>query len=144
MDRRSLRRSRAPSRGRLQVAHSRKPASPSVQQRNYDAPPRSYTPAARSETGAAAERDLRTLGHRVHRRTRSGNADRPGVATLTARELEVAQLVVDRGTNSQIADALFLSPKTVETHMRNIFRKLDVSSRVEVARTVERAATTAR
>jgi Bacterial regulatory proteins, luxR family len=32
-----------------------------------------------------------------------------------------------------------LSPKTVETHMRNIFRKLDVSSRVEVARAVEHA-----
>jgi DNA-binding CsgD family transcriptional regulator len=93
---------------------------------------------------AAAERELRILGHRVHRRTRPGNAERTGVATLTARELEVAWLVVDRRTNSQIADALFLSPKTVETHMRNIFRKLDVSSRVEVARTVERATTTAR
>jgi DNA-binding NarL/FixJ family response regulator len=42
-------------------------------------------------------------------------------------------------TNPQIAEALFLSPKTVETHMRNIFRKLDVSSRVEVARAVEHA-----
>jgi NADPH:quinone reductase-like Zn-dependent oxidoreductase len=49
------------------------------------------------------------------------------------------RLVVDRKTNREIAEALFLSPKTVETHMRNIFRKLDVSSRVEVARVVERA-----
>jgi DNA-binding NarL/FixJ family response regulator len=58
---------------------------------------------------------------------------------LTERELQVARLVVDRRTNTEIAEDLFLSPKTVETHMRNIFRKLDVSSRVEVARTVERA-----
>ncbi|HYN50090.1 MAG TPA: AAA family ATPase [Thermoleophilaceae bacterium] len=87
---------------------------------------------------AAAERELRSLGHRVHRRTRPGKAD-GGVASLTERELQVARLVVDRRTNPEIADALFLSPKTVETHMRNIFRKLDVSSRVEVARTVERS-----
>jgi DNA-binding CsgD family transcriptional regulator len=51
----------------------------------------------------------------------------------------VAWLVVDRKTNAEIAEALFLSPKTVETHLRNMFRKLDVSSRVEVARAVERA-----
>jgi DNA-binding CsgD family transcriptional regulator len=88
---------------------------------------------------AAADRGLRSLGHRVHRRTRQGQAHAVGVASLTQRELQVARLVVDRRTNAEIADALFLSPKTVETHMRNIFRKLDVSSRVEVARTVERA-----
>ena len=48
-------------------------------------------------------------------------------------------LVVDRRTNPQIADGLYLSPKTIETHLSNIFRKLGVSSRVEVARAVERA-----
>ena len=62
-----------------------------------------------------------------------------GVESLTAREREVAGLVVDRMTNPQIAEDLFLSPKTVETHLRNIMRKLGVSSRVEVARAVERA-----
>jgi DNA-binding CsgD family transcriptional regulator/tetratricopeptide (TPR) repeat protein len=91
---------------------------------------------------AAAERELRRLGHRVHRRTRPGKADGVGVESLTERELEVAWLVVDRRTNPEIADALFLSPKTVETHLRNIFRKLAVSSRVEVARAVERAVPT--
>ena len=62
-----------------------------------------------------------------------------GVVTLTSRELQVARLVVDRKTNPQIAAELFLSQKTVETHLRNIFRKIDVSSRVELARAVERA-----
>ncbi len=91
---------------------------------------------------AAAERELRSLGHRVHRRTRPGQARRGGVESLTARELQVARLVVDRRTNPEIAEALFLSPKTVETHMRNMFHKLDVSSRAEVARAVERAGST--
>jgi ATP/maltotriose-dependent transcriptional regulator MalT len=87
-----------------------------------------------------AERELRRLGHRrLHRRSRPGDLDAGGVASLTERELEVARLVVDRRTNPQIAAELFLSQKTVETHMRNLFHKLDVSSRVEVARAVERA-----
>ncbi|HEY6777258.1 MAG TPA: LuxR C-terminal-related transcriptional regulator [Thermoleophilaceae bacterium] len=47
--------------------------------------------------------------------------------------------MVDRKTNSQIAAELFLSPKTVESHIRHLFQKLSVSSRVEVARVVERA-----
>jgi ATP/maltotriose-dependent transcriptional regulator MalT len=87
----------------------------------------------------AAERELRGLGHRMYRRSRPGKANGTGVEALTERELQVARLVVDRRTNPEIAEALFLSQKTVETHMRNIFRKLDVSSRVEVARIVERA-----
>ena len=64
---------------------------------------------------------------------------RHGHRVLTERELEVARLVVDRKTNAQIAEELFLSPKTVETHIRHLFQKLEVSSRVEVARVVERA-----
>jgi ATP/maltotriose-dependent transcriptional regulator MalT len=91
---------------------------------------------------AAAERELRKLGHRTYRRTRPGEGNGVGVASLTGREMQVARLIVDRRTNPEIADALFLSPKTVETHIRNIFRKLQVSSRVEVARAVERAAST--
>jgi DNA-binding CsgD family transcriptional regulator len=60
------------------------------------------------------------------------------VQLLTRRELEIAHLVVDRRTNRQIAERLFLSPRTVETHIRNIFAKLGADSRVEIARIVER------
>ena len=68
--------------------------------------------------------------------TRHG--DRRGLEALSDRELEVARLVVARMTNAEIAAELFLSIKTVETHLRNLFQKLGVSSRVDVARTVER------
>jgi DNA-binding NarL/FixJ family response regulator len=86
-----------------------------------------------------AERELRRLGHHIHRRTRPGKADGGGIESLTERELQISRLVVDRRTNREIAAELYLSQKTVETHLRNIFRKLDADSRVDVARTIEQA-----
>jgi DNA-binding CsgD family transcriptional regulator/tetratricopeptide (TPR) repeat protein len=85
------------------------------------------------------ERELRKLGRRIHRRTRPGSRDAHGIARLTARELEIARLVVDRKTNPEIAAELFLSQKTVETHLRNVFNKMGVAGRVELARAVESA-----
>jgi DNA-binding NarL/FixJ family response regulator len=82
-------------------------------------------------------RELRRLGARAEARG-PATADDSGVSSLTARELEIAGLVTDRRTNREIAGALFLSEKTIESHMRNIFVKLGVSSRVQVARAVER------
>jgi ATP/maltotriose-dependent transcriptional regulator MalT len=87
----------------------------------------------------SAERELGKLGHRPHRRTRAGSDDGTSIVSLTQRELQVARLVVDRKTNPEIAAELFLSQKTVETHLRHIFRKMNVASRVELARAVERA-----
>jgi DNA-binding NarL/FixJ family response regulator len=86
-----------------------------------------------------AERELRRLGRHVHRRTRSGATGVPGITSLTERELQIAHLVVDRRTNTQIAAELFLSRKTVETHLSNIFNKMGVETRVDLARAVERA-----
>jgi len=86
----------------------------------------------------AVELELRKLGRRRHRRSGAARGE-SGIAALTERELQVARLIVDRRTNPEIAAELFLSPKTVESHVRNLFRKLGVSSRVEVARAVERA-----
>jgi len=87
----------------------------------------------------SAERELGKLGHRPHRRTRPGQANAAGIESLTGRELQVAQLVVDRKTNPQIAAELFLSQKTVETHLRNIFHKMGVTTRAALARAVEHA-----
>jgi DNA-binding CsgD family transcriptional regulator len=84
------------------------------------------------------EQELGRLGHRPSRRSR-GATDVRGLESLTGREKEVAQLLVKRLTNAEIAAELFLSEKTVESHLRNVFRKLDVGSRVEVARLIEEA-----
>lgn len=83
-----------------------------------------------------ARRELRRLGGRVE--PRGPAADGDGLASLTKREREVADLVTARRTNKQIAAALFLSEKTIESHLRNVFFKLSVSSRVEVAEAIER------
>ena len=73
---------------------------------------------------ASAERELGRLGHRPHRLSRPDQGQPFGIKSLTGRELEVARLVVDRKTNHEIAAELFLSQKTVETHLRNIFNKM--------------------
>ncbi len=81
---------------------------------------------------------LRHLGDR-QRHSARGDRDTGGIASLTRREREIAELVWDRRTNREIAETLFLSAKTIESHLRNIFAKTLVSSRVDLAREVERA-----
>jgi DNA-binding NarL/FixJ family response regulator len=76
-----------------------------------------------------AVRELRRLGHRVRR---AGGA--PGAGELTEREREIAELVAAGRTNREVAEQLVLSPKTIEAHLRNIYAKLGVRSRVELAR----------
>jgi DNA-binding CsgD family transcriptional regulator len=67
-----------------------------------------------------------------------GAGDRPrfGWASLTATELSVAELVAEGMTNRQVAAKLYLSHHTVGFHMRQVFRKLEISSRVELTRLV--------
>lgn len=55
------------------------------------------------------------------------------VSKLTPREVEVLRLLAQGHTNQQIADACFLSPATVKTHVQNIFLKLGVSDRTQAA-----------
>ena len=52
---------------------------------------------------------------------------------LTARELEIATRLADRRTDQEIADELFISVRTVTTHVSAVLRKLDVRSRRDVA-----------
>ncbi|ADB48824.1 helix-turn-helix transcriptional regulator [Conexibacter woesei] len=56
-----------------------------------------------------------------------------GAAELTAREQAVCELVAGGATNREAATALFLSPRTVEHHLRQAYRKLGVRSRTELA-----------
>ncbi|WP_020600392.1 response regulator [Spirosoma panaciterrae] len=53
---------------------------------------------------------------------------------LTDRETEVIQLIVNGHTTKTIADKLFLSTRTVETHRKNIYRKLRIHTNIELAR----------
>lgn len=57
-----------------------------------------------------------------------------GIESLTASQLRVARLAADGLTTRQIAGTLFVTPKTVEFHLRQIYLKLDVASRGDLAR----------
>jgi DNA-binding NarL/FixJ family response regulator len=48
---------------------------------------------------------------------------------LTARELRVATMAAEGQTNREIAQALYVTPKTVEVHLSSAYRKLDIRSR---------------
>ncbi len=78
---------------------------------------------------AEAVRELRRIGRRVNRSGRAGRVDAAGIAALTARELEIARLVAGGLTNRAVAERLFLSEKTIETHLSGAFVKLGVRTR---------------
>jgi NarL family two-component system response regulator LiaR len=63
-------------------------------------------------------------------------AAQPALATLTARELEIAELVAQGRTNAQIGTQLGLSIFTVKNHVSNVLTKLHAQTRTEVAATV--------
>jgi DNA-binding NarL/FixJ family response regulator/tetratricopeptide (TPR) repeat protein len=88
--------------------------------------------------GDEAARELRRLGRRPAVRQRRSGAG-AGLAALSGREREVAELVALGHTNRQIAAELFLSEKTVEGHLARVFTKLGVPSRAAVAASVARA-----
>jgi DNA-binding NarL/FixJ family response regulator len=77
-------------------------------------------------------RKLQSLGiRRIPRGPR--RATRANPAGLTPRQVEVLDLIVNGLTNAEIADELFVSPKTVDHHVSAILAKLDVGSRREAA-----------
>lgn len=75
----------------------------------------------------AAATELAATGERVPRRVGAGTQ------SLTAQEFQVARLLADGRTTREAAAALFLSPKTVEYHLRHVYIKLSISSRRELA-----------
>jgi DNA-binding CsgD family transcriptional regulator len=70
-----------------------------------------------------ARRELAATGETVRKRTVETHGE------LTPQEAHIARLVAEGQTNSEIAAALYLSPRTVEWHLRKIFTKRDVSTR---------------
>ncbi len=81
---------------------------------------------------------MRTLGARPGAR---GSRRRPahGWESLTPTEQAVSQLVAQGLTNGAVAKRLYISPHTVNTHLRHAFAKLGVSNRVALATEVHRA-----
>src|SRR5262249_55436932 len=77
---------------------------------------------------AGIERALSPPGRVALRKREAG-----GFSGLTRREREIAELVVAGNANAEIAKKLFVSPRTVETHVENILAKLGFKSRVEIA-----------
>ena len=78
------------------------------------------------------------LGAPPRRAVRRRGADhaRFGWGSLTPTELLVAGLAVQGRTNREIADALTMSPHTVDSHVRHIYGKLGIASRIELTRVV--------
>lgn len=91
---------------------------------------------ARYRDEAASE--LRRLGHRPTRPEPSGSRG-ARIDELSSRERDVAELVARGMTNRQIAEPLYLSPKTIETHLSRAYYKLGISSRAALAVAIERA-----
>ena len=72
--------------------------------------------------------------HAARERRNTASAPAYGWSSLTAAELAVAEQVAQGLTNREAAAHLYLSPHTIDFHLRHVFRKLDVRSRVELTR----------
>lgn len=91
-----------------------------------------YVRLGATRDAARTRGKLRNLG--VRRRIGSPQPRRTGWGGLTESELRVARLAARGLTNRQIGEQLFLSPHTVSSHLRHTFTKLEISSRVQLAR----------
>jgi DNA-binding CsgD family transcriptional regulator len=77
---------------------------------------------------ARARVELRATGERARKREPST------LTQLTPQQLHIVRLVAEGATNKEVAAQLFLSPRTVDHHLRNVFAKLGISSRAELIR----------
>jgi DNA-binding CsgD family transcriptional regulator len=79
-----------------------------------------------------ARAELEATGETVRKRDASMRDQ------LTPQELQIAQLLAGGRTTREAAAAMFLSPKTIEYHLRSVYRKLDVRSRAELSESMAR------
>jgi DNA-binding CsgD family transcriptional regulator/DNA-binding Lrp family transcriptional regulator len=115
----------------LGVAHQRQGAADSA----IDALTEALVLFARvgaTQDAARLRSSLRALG--IRRRVATAEKPVTGWAAMTKSELAVAELVANGLTNREIAERLFVSPHTVNTHLRHVFAKLQVHSRVDLTR----------
>jgi DNA-binding CsgD family transcriptional regulator len=75
-----------------------------------------------------ARAELRASGETARKR------DPSTVSELTPQELQVARFVAEGLSNKEVAAQLFLSPRTIDAHLRNVFAKLGITSRTQLAR----------
>jgi len=75
-----------------------------------------------------ARMELRVTGETARQR------DPSTLAQLTPQELQIVRFVAEGATNREVAAQLFLSPRTIDYHLRQIFAKLDISARAELVR----------
>jgi len=80
---------------------------------------------------ARAHEELQATGEQVRRRTHETRDQ------LTSQEARIARLARDGYSNPRIASQLFISRRTVEYHLHNVFRKLGIRSRVELERVLQ-------
>jgi DNA-binding CsgD family transcriptional regulator len=79
-----------------------------------------------------ARAELEATGETARKR------DPSTLGQLTPQELQIAMLLADGQTTRETAASMFLSPKTIEYHLRNVYRKLGIHSRSELAEAMER------
>lgn len=98
-----------------------------------DIGPEELAEAVRRSADGEAVLDPR-IAARVVGHLQSGKADRSSlIRLLTDRELEVLRLIAAGRSNREIAETLFISEKTVKSHVGSIFGKLDVTDRTQAA-----------
>ena len=94
---------------------------------------------AQADRAARERRLLTDPQSEVAQLVREGNAMRPWFAPLTARQAHVSELVAVGLTNTEIARRLGISVRTTDAHVSNIFNKLDLHRRTQLADWVMRS-----
>jgi DNA-binding CsgD family transcriptional regulator len=122
------------SQARLEYAHSLVELGAALRRSNKRAESREFLRQGLElahKLGAAAleehaQTELAATGARPRRLMLSG------VESLTPSERRVAEMAADNMTNKDIAQALFVTPKTVEVHLSSVYRKLEITSRAQL------------